>query len=729
MIAVGMLIEWVETEYMERILWINPSYTECYVIRLNSPFEEQVFFPHLRQVEAISSALNEDAAIVRQIDPYVRFNVSSLSPSTVKQEENNKAWELIKDLVVDEPDIYNEKLRWAAICDHMKLSGATAKTYYKYLRRYWAGGKLISAVSQAHFRKGGKGKKKSHNGNKLGRPSRLSKGINVPAGVNITEDIERIFGLSVKQFYLPKKRKSLPKSYDEMIAKYFSVGDLKDKEGNKIPLLPPKEELPTFASFKAWYYRTYNARERSINNEGMRKHNLKRRAVLNSAIDEHFGPGSIYQIDATIGDVYLVSRFDRTRLIGRPVIYVVIDAFSRLIVGMYVGLEGPSWTGARMALANAFENKVDYCKQYGISINEEQWPVHHLPKAIIADNAELKSKASDNVVGGLHTPLLNAAPYRADWKPYVEQMFNLLNVKAIKWLPGAVHKRQRERGEKDYRLDGKMTLDEFTKCIIETVLEHNLEKYMDYYEMDKDMIAAHVSPYPTDLWNWGIPHRGGGLRTFPSDFVRFHLMPKDEATVTREGIRYEDMYYSCETAIREAWFEQAASTGKWKIQISYDFRSTDVIYIQAKNRQGFERCELTGRSARYKGTTLEEARDYNEIAKINRELSGTRTQQSKTEYSAKRNAIIDEATQKTNAELNRSDKSNTARTKEIRNNRREEKEVNRETEKFDIGKKLSSQDISKVIELPRKEEDTNDILRPKTNKRDTFLNVLEDLDE
>ncbi|WP_164907503.1 hypothetical protein [Clostridium septicum] len=45
------------------------------------------------------------------------------------------------------------------------------------------------------------------------------------------------------------------------------------------------------------------------------------------------GPGSLYQIDATVADVYLVSEFNRNWIIGRPVLYMVLDSFSRMIVG------------------------------------------------------------------------------------------------------------------------------------------------------------------------------------------------------------------------------------------------------------------------------------------------------------------------------------------------------------------------------------------------------------
>ena len=40
--------------------------------------------------------------------------------------------------------------------------------------------------------------------------------------------------------------------------------------------------------------------------------------------------------DATIADIYIVSRLSR-KPIGRPVIYTMVDAYSHLITGVYVG--------------------------------------------------------------------------------------------------------------------------------------------------------------------------------------------------------------------------------------------------------------------------------------------------------------------------------------------------------------------------------------------------------
>ena len=61
---------------------------------------------------------------------------------------------------------------------------------------------------------------------------------------------------------------------------------------------------------------------------GIRTYNKDIKGHVGSSEGEARGPGDKYQVDATIGDVYLVSASDPTKVIGRPVIYSVADVFS-----------------------------------------------------------------------------------------------------------------------------------------------------------------------------------------------------------------------------------------------------------------------------------------------------------------------------------------------------------------------------------------------------------------
>ena len=106
----------------------------------------------------------------------------------------------------------------------------------------------------------------------------------------------------------------------------------------------PPEQIPSFAQFRYWYYKNRDVSIRDVSIEtkkrkGESKYELNARGITGRFDYQPMGPGSKYQIDATVGDVYLVSQFDRDNIIGRPVMRFVIDAFSRMVTGMYVGLE------------------------------------------------------------------------------------------------------------------------------------------------------------------------------------------------------------------------------------------------------------------------------------------------------------------------------------------------------------------------------------------------------
>ena len=44
-------------------------------------------------------------------------------------------------------------------------------------------------------------------------------------------------------------------------------------------------------------------------------------------------------MDATQADIYLVSRLDRSEVLGRPYIYLAVDTATQLIAGVYVGMD------------------------------------------------------------------------------------------------------------------------------------------------------------------------------------------------------------------------------------------------------------------------------------------------------------------------------------------------------------------------------------------------------
>jgi len=695
-IFVNTLIEYLNRpeegkSTFERVLWMNPAGEETFVISCS----DEKGLPVVRKVIDIENALKDQEAIKRTVDPFLR----DLSPDSDFLKKHgparDRAWELIKDLVVREPEIYLTKGRGRLVHGMARQHGVHPKTVYRLLRKFWIGGKKKNAVlpdfhncgtpNEERFGPKPGGEKPDEERRvekKRGRPSRVSEVDPEKAGRNVMPEDKRIFQLAIDAEYDDKAKAPVTRVYKLMIAKYYNKGT-RTENGVRVPIIPDPSEIPTLGMFKYYFYRNRNLTKSLIAREGQRSFNLRHRAVLGSSTQMAHGPGSLYQIDSTVADLYLVNSYKPSEIIGRPVLYVVVDVFSRLIAGFYVGLEGPSYAGAMMALANTAGDKVAYCEERGIKISEAQWPCRHLPESILADRGpEFIGRNSNNLVEYLDIRVSNTPPYRADWKGIVEQTFRLINNLTINWSPGHVEKQPRERGVRDHRLDAKLTLEQFEKKMIYTILRYNV-RHMADYPLDAFMIRDEVGRRPVDLWKWGILNRSGHLRERTDREVVLGLLPRGMAAVTHRGIRFENIYYTCERAISEQWFEKARAGGSRFISICYDHRRVDTIYLLLDDGRKIEPLRLLRDVELYRGRRLEEVLHLNAIRKVENDLSASEQLQEDARLEAQSQAIDKEAEENVKT-AGDNGTSSRARLRNIKGNRARQKAENRQKEAFDL---------------------------------------------
>lgn len=502
------LIEWYESNdtnespSVERILYIEDTYGVVITIDVL----DKKSLPIQRRYEEIISAIENGLANILKNDPFAP-DENDLQDKHLKRRD--KSYELILRII--ELEGVRQYLPWkrgkliTQICSD---TGTSKQQIYNLLKQYWKLGQTKNTLLPRYKKCGAPGKRrlgKSINDPKLGKPSNKSQKSGKRIGVRITSDIEGKFERGIKRFYENRKsKKSLKKAYQRVLEKFFNIGYEFGESGELKPIFPPASELPTFRQFRYWYEKIYcdpvRAKEKK---DGKKNFDLKYRELLGDATSIAFGPGSVYQIDATIADIYLVSERNRSRIAGRPVIYVVIDVFSRLIVGVTILLEGPSWYGAMLALDNVVENKVDYCAKFGITICPEEWSACALPEAILADRGEFEGYGPESLINTFGIVIHNTAPYRADWKSIVERHFGIATEKFIKFSPGGVDI-TKTRGDRDYRLDAIYTLRDFEKLIIAHILNYNEAQELKYYRKDEFQIADEVPRFPIDLWNWGM---------------------------------------------------------------------------------------------------------------------------------------------------------------------------------------------------------------------------------
>lgn len=671
---INELIQWdcdEGEERIDRVLWIDEENFNAYTIQVNS----EKGLPILRRVSEILDALEGNNAAKLENDTYMKFIREEEIPQKNKA-IRDRAWNIIKTIVGEEnePSVYKKHERAELIKHVQKEYGITSRAIYIYLRRYWQRGKNINALLPDYENSGGKGKERVAGNKKLGRPRKYG------TGINVDEETKKIFRIAIKRYYQTSKKNPLSTAYHLMLKDFYSE-DYKIVEGIKYPVLIDQNEIPSLSQFKYFFEKELNIKETISARKGAKKFELENRAILGKSDTYTIGPGSLYQIDATIGDVYLVSRYNRKWIIGRPVIYAVIDVFSRMITGLYVGLEGPSWVGAMMALANTATDKVKFCNEYGISILENEWPCFHIPEAIIGDRGEMESKMVETLVNAFHVKIDNTPPFRGDWKGIIEQYFHTINGYVKPLVPGTIDIDFRQRGGKDYRLDAKLDLYQFTQLIIKCALDHNNYHRLDSYDRNIAMISQDVKSIPLELWNWGIKNRSGRLRTFPEDLIKLNLMPTDRALITEKGIKLKNIFYGCETALKEMWFEKARNKGTWKVDISYDPRNMDYIYLRAGDGRSFEKCTLLESQKRYFNKSYDEIEYLQGYENLNRSIDKGRELQAKVNIITDIEHIVKEAEEMTNRVSNKND-SKTSRLRNIKENRKTEKEANRKNEAF-----------------------------------------------
>lgn len=660
-----------------RILWLDAYRDIAYVlnlIRINT-------LPIKSSYKLLSEQFeNGDLKTMSE-----QFSYRYLREDEIKENNKNirdKAWNIICDICTMEPEIYDGRTRGKIIAACAKKHNVTRMTVTRHLYRYWQRGCVRHALLPDYNKCGASGKIRATNpGIKRGRPRINRYDNDIGRGINVDKETREIFIKAYKKFYEKSRKYPIEYAYIRMLEKYYPDSKI-SSNGNKYPYLFNK---PTKQQFYYWIKKTYNPATLKRLREGEKNYNLNYRAVMKDSSAEATRPGEKFQIDASIFDCYLVACFDRNAVIGFPVVYSVKDVFSRQFVGLYVGIENPSYLGLGMAIYNTARSKKEFCKEYGVDINTSDWPCAVLPTTLFADNGtEHVCRNSDQITSMLGVSIENAPTGRGDLKPIVESSFNQLKEKVMPLVPGYVPDYGKRQGDK-YKYDATLTIKEFTAILISLVLNYNNSTWLKDYPLDEDMIREGVKPIPLELWNWGVKNRVGYLKQPDINMVKLACMYSDNAKVTEKGIRFNNRYYLCDRALKENWFASARIRGYWDIDIAYDPRNLEKIYL--KEEEGFEICTVTskGSNKAFENWVLEEVEYFNKLKKIENEKLNSIQYESQIKFIRESDKIINNAKSE-KKKVNKFDMRTKKEKRAIKPNKDIEKNRLREEQKFDISR-------------------------------------------
>lgn len=454
-------------------------------------------------------------------------------------------------------------------------SGMSKKTFWKYLREYLQSGMRKSSLIDKRI-VGGTNKGKIYIcKNKPGRKSDYFE----DSGVIIDDIIEGYFQEALKD-YKSGRQKTLKSVYEKMNNKHFT----KIEVVNGVPtmVLLPVFERPTFRQFYYYVQKHLSAEEKAVIKTSKAEVRNDKRLLLSDNLDGVYGPGDMIEIDACEADVSLVSELNPNQSIGRPIVYFMIDVFSRVILAVSVALDNNSILGVTNLFLNLADDKREYCQKYNLDFHDEKvWPSQIIPRRIRVDRgSEFKSNEFERICRCMGIEKNIVPGGSGSLKGLIEQAFHQMHASQNVHLEnnGLIEKRH----DSQHHMEATLNINQYTQMVINFVITHN-QQYLETYRPTKEMIENDIRSIPAELWEYGIQKYGAPRPISNKIQFYYDLMTPKTARITRRGISFKGLYYLPEDdEIMSHQMFTAEKKGE-SLKIKIDLRDISRIYYTRNN--------------------------------------------------------------------------------------------------------------------------------------------------
>ncbi|MDU0353759.1 Mu transposase C-terminal domain-containing protein [Paraglaciecola aquimarina] len=262
--------------------------------------------------------------------------------------------------------------------------------------------------------------------------------------------------------------------------------------------------------------------------------------------------------------------------------YIVVDVFSHLITGYYIGLHAPSYRTGSIALLSAVQDKTHLLDKYNIAPEIcSKWPGTGLPSSLLSDKAEFFGESGSHLVEATGIRMENTGSGRSDMKPFCERYLGLIQQPFSGSYPGKSNKvTNKKAGAIDGRLNAVLTLPEFEEIVVSEIILINNCRIMKEYDCEKDL-PDDLPRTPINVWNWGIANRSGQLTKVDEENLKIAVLPKDTASVSQKGVYFKKLFYFSEELENLSWFIRIRNNRARpdKVEVHFDPMTVNQIYL------------------------------------------------------------------------------------------------------------------------------------------------------
>ena len=523
-----------------------------------------------------------------------KSNSSNILLPDLKDENYLKKQALMQFIMQEYGPLY-EKLYGKTTKTNLKKTmedlGIQRDAAWRAIRRFLQSGLDMAAIVDGRSLRSGKRNPYKYS-KKTGHPTMNALGKGVP----LTDEIRTYFDEAIKDFLIGRA-KTKKDAYMTMIEKHF-INEEETPTGIRVSVLPDNLR-PTLKQFLNYTRVRVPQEEIDKAKTSAREQRNNKRLLLSDNLQGVMGPGDLWEVDECEIDLSLVSVENPSVTVGRPIVYVMIDVYTRMIVAYSVAFDNNSVLGITNCFLNLLDDKQELCNRFGIQIGANEWPSKILPLRLRSDyGAEYISHAMDTICCKLGVAKELVSPATGSLKGQVEQLFHQIHAAQNSLLEGKglIEKRY----DSNHHQEATLNIQEFEAVLLTYIVGHN-RKYMEKYPLTKDMRQQNVEPCPIDLWKYGVSLNGSPRPITNEVMFRHSLLLPVKASVGRAGITFKGLFYinlQDEALLRDMYL--ASTHGKKKLESAcIDPRNISHLYYI---REG----KLMTASLNYKKTGMKE---------------------------------------------------------------------------------------------------------------------------
>lgn len=358
----------------------------------------------------------------------------------------------------------------------------------------------------------------------------------------LTDDVEAIIATTLREKWLVLEAPPLAPVVGEIAARCEEAG------------LRPPSYVAVRARAATLFTPEEIAKHRSANSNHLRR--LKPRPGYISAPR----PLAVTQIDHTPTDINFVEVIDGAgAFVGRAYLTILVDVFSRCILGFCLTLEAPSTLSVALCLAHAICRKEAWLESRGIA---HAWPTLGRPKQIVTDSAkEFRGTAFRRGCAEYGVSIRRRNRGRVHEGGVVERLLGKLNA-VIGRHDGATGRSIKDRDGYPSEKRACLTFADLERCVALAIIDHNGQMNEKTLKVPLTEWSAHVVDLPE-------------VADAP-EAVLLIFLPEKRRRLTQQGLELFALHYYA------PWLGVLVPERDRleKLEVRYDPRDISRIYVR-----------------------------------------------------------------------------------------------------------------------------------------------------